>query len=340
MVLNSRFPVSDESECSVTYWAVARPGSGSDGVLVRDGYVAGDDAAIAQIAEVGMQLAASEDGSRPQIWVALGSTEALVSGYGDQSLDRVGLEAEIRRSVTEEGNKQRRAAVESMTASSTHARSPVHSTPLGSVHDQWNRITEWLRGRFPGTTIEGADRGSVDAAMTKTGQNWPVELIELFTLVNGVRDDRLLGLLHRFAFLTLDDAIWHWESSIHIWDESARLYGGGPVDAPIEAGVQADTFIAAFVPFAGLDGNFLCVDTRPGPMHGCVTEFDKVGADEPGPQWVSISTMLTDLAESLTTSTAFDDGWYWTTDNGALEWESDRTWRLRQRVLHSTSHTQ
>lgn len=332
--------MSDESECSVTYWAVARPGSSPEGVLVRDGYVVGDDAAIAQIAEVGMQLAASENGSRPQIWVALGSTEALVSGFGDQSLDRAELEVEVRRCVTAEENKQRRAAVESMTASSTHARSPVHSTPVGSVHDQWNRITEWLRVHFPGTTIEGADRGSVDAAMAKTGQNWPVELIELFTLVNGVRADRLLGLFPRFAFLTLDDAIWHRESSIQIWDESARLYGGGPVDAPIEAGVQADTFISAFVPFAGLDGNFLCVDTRPGRMHGCVIEFDKVGADEPGPQWVSISAMLTDLAESLTTSTAFDDGWYWTTDNGALEWEPDRTWRLRQLVLHASSHTQ
>ncbi|MET3953625.1 hypothetical protein ABIE52_000491 [Rhodococcus sp. OAS809] len=60
-------------------------------------------------------------------------------------------------------------------------------------------------------------------------------------------------------------------------------------------------------------------------MHGCVTEFDKTGADEPGPRWVSISAMLTDLADSLTNSQAFDDGWYWTSVNGALEWESDRT---------------
>lgn len=314
----------------MTYWAVARPGSGSGEVLVRDGYVVGDDAAIAQIAEAGVQLAATEDGSRPMIWVSLGSAHARVPGIGDHSLDRAALKAEIRRCVTEEENAQRRAAVEAMIEGSSHARPAAHSKAAGSVRDQWSRISDWLRVHFPGTTITGADRDSVDAAMAKTGQRWPAELIELYTLVDGVSDERLLGLLHRFAFLTLDDVIWHWESSIQIWDESAHLYGDGPVDAPAEAGFQADTFIPAFVPFAGMDGNFLCVDTRPGPMHGCVTEFDKTGADEPGPRWVSISAMLTDLADSLTTSQAFDDGWYWTTDNGALEWEPDRTWGLRQ----------
>ncbi|MFF1553165.1 hypothetical protein ACFVX3_19235 [Rhodococcus erythropolis] len=325
----------------MTYWAVARPVSGSGKVLVRDGYVVGDDAAIAQIAQIaeaGLQLAAAEEGSRPMIWVSLGSANARVPGFDDQSLDRAGLEAKIRQCVTEEENAQRRAAVEAMIEGSSHARSAVHSTTAGSVRDQWNRITDWLRAHFPGTTITGAERGNVDAAMARMGQSWPAELIELYTLVDGVSDERLLGLLHRFAFLTLDDALWHWESSIRIWDESARLYGGGPVDAPAQAGFQADTFIPAFVPFAGLNGNFLCVDIRPGPMHGCVTEFDKSEADQPGPQWVSISAMLTDLANSLTTSQAFDDGWYWTSDNGALEWEPDRTWKLKQLVTSQLSH--
>lgn len=322
----------------MAYWAVARPVSGSREVLVRDGYVVGDDAAIAQIAERGMQLSASGDGSPPMMWVSLGSTNARVPGFGDPSLDRVGLEADIRRRVAEEESKQRRIAVEAMVVGSSHARSAVHSTPAGSVRDQWSRIAEWLRAHFPGTSITGADRDRVDAAIARTGQSWPDELIELYTLIDGVSDERVLGLLHRFAFLTLDEALWQWESSIRMWDESARLYGGGPVEAPAEAGFHADTFIAAFVPFAGLDGNFLCVDTRPGPMHGCVTEFDKTGADESGPQWVSISALLTDLADSLTTSQAFDDGWYWTTNNGALEWEPDRTWRLRECVLHANSH--
>lgn len=322
----------------MAYWAVARPGSGSREVLVRDGYVVGDDAAIAQIAETGLQLSALADGSRAMMWVSLGSTNARVPGFGDSSLDRAGLEADIRRRVAEEESKQRRIAVEEMIEGSSHARSAVYSTPAGSVRGQWGRIADWLRAHFPGTTIIGADRGSVDAAMARTGQQWPDELIELYTLVDGVSDERLLGLLHRFAFLTLDEALWQRESSVRIWDESAHLYGGGPVDAPAEAGFQADTFIPAFVPFAGLDGNFLCVDTRPGPMHGCVTEFDNTGADESGPQWVSISAMLTDLADSLTMSQAFDDGWYWTTENGALEWEPDRTWRLRECVLRANSH--
>ncbi|MFI5436541.1 hypothetical protein ACHMZP_32730 [Rhodococcus baikonurensis] len=115
------------------------------------------------------------------------------------------------------------------------------------------------------------------------------------------------------------------------------MCGDEPVVAAAEAGFQADTFIAAFVPFPGMDGNFLRVDTRPRPMHGCVTEFDKSGADEPGPRWVSTSAMLTDLSDSLTTPQAVDDGWYWTTDNDALEWEPDRSWRLRQIVASQLS---
>lgn len=111
---DSRFPLSDEREHFVIYWGVARPGSASGEVLVRDGYVVGDDAAIAQIADVGVQFAMAEDGSRPMIWVSLGSADARVSGFGDQSLDHAELEAKVRRCVTEQEDAQRRAAVEAM----------------------------------------------------------------------------------------------------------------------------------------------------------------------------------------------------------------------------------
>nr|WP_172436719.1 hypothetical protein [Rhodococcus erythropolis] len=46
-------------------------------------------------------------------------------------------------------------------------------------------------------TITGAERDRVDAAVERTRQSWPAELIELYTLVDGVSDERLLGLLHR-----------------------------------------------------------------------------------------------------------------------------------------------
>lgn len=319
----------------MTYWAVARPGSVSGEALVLDGYVVGDDNAVVQIADSGKQLSVSEDGSQSMIWVTLGCTDAFVPAFGDQRLSRAELEAHIRRCVNEEDARRQKADIEAMTRSSSHARSAVHSTLAGSVQEQWTRIVDWLRIHFPDRTITGADRGRIHDAIAATGQSWPSELIELYTLVNGPSCGNVTGLLHRFELLTLDETLGQRESTIRIWDENACLYGGGPVSAPAEAGFQAGTFIPAFVPFAGMDSNFLCVDTRPGPMHGCVTEFDKSGGDAPGPRWVSISAMLTDLADSLTTPRAFDDGWYWSMKDGVLEWESDRTWSLRQIVLHA-----
>lgn len=68
---------------------------------------------------------------------------------------------------------------------------------------------------------------------------------------------------------------------------------GGP-DGHVSAGI------------AGRDRNLLFVDTRPGPLHGRVTEFDKVGAGEACPRWLCIGAMFTDLAKSLYTGSVHD----------------------------------
>ncbi|MFC8933840.1 hypothetical protein ACFT1A_17345 [Rhodococcus sp. NPDC057135] len=51
------------------------------------------------------------------------------------------------------------------------------------------------------------------------------------------------------------------------------------------------------------------VDTGPGDLYGCVTEFDNFAADDAGPRWVSLSAMLADLADSLETGSTFDEYW-------------------------------
>ncbi|MDJ0362433.1 hypothetical protein [Rhodococcus sp. H29-C3] len=81
--------------------------------------------------------------------------------------------------------------------------------------------------------------------------------------------------------------------------------------------------LSEFVPFAGIDGNLLFVDTRPGPSHGCVTDFDEAGADDGGPQWVSISAMLTDLADALESGHPFAGAWTPSVVDGQLKWLYD-----------------
>ncbi|AOW93302.1 hypothetical protein BFN03_13330 [Rhodococcus sp. WMMA185] len=67
----------------------------------------------------------------------------------------------------------------------------------------------------------------------------------------------------------------------------------------------------------------MVVDTRPGPLHGCVTEFEKVDADDRGPRCVSISAMLADLAGSLETGVEFDE-WIPVVFDDRLEWKPAR----------------
>ena len=101
----------------------------------------------------------------------------------------------------------------------------------------------------------------------------------------------------------------------------ADEFGDGHSSAATLAGVGAGwTFRPEFVPFAGIDGYWLVVDTRPGNLHGCITKFDKYEGDE-GPQWNSISAMLTDLADSLETGRRFARWWRPRVTDGELSWE-------------------
>ncbi|MFE1592384.1 hypothetical protein [Nocardia sp. NPDC058705] len=50
-------------------------------------------------------------------------------------------------------------------------------------------------------------------------------------------------------------------------------------------------------------------------------EFDKVGADDAGPRWASLSAMLADLAHSLETGTPFDQHWTPAVESGELNWQ-------------------
>ncbi|MFI6168461.1 hypothetical protein ACIBCN_16890 [Nocardia sp. NPDC051052] len=71
------------------------------------------------------------------------------------------------------------------------------------------------------------------------------------------------------------------------------------------AGTPAGVFLPQFVPIADRDATTLFIDTRGGELFGCVTEYADENADDEGPLWVSLTAMLTDLADSLKTGTAF-----------------------------------
>lgn len=304
------------------YWAVARTEVGSDEIRVEDGYLHGDDAAVARIVEVGRQVGAEPGTS--SVWAHLGTVTAHVPGFGGADTNAAALDAQVRRCIAD-AERQQRAADHAAAAARASDPRPIHPTPAGSVPAQWARIAGWIRDRLAGVEFRGADQQQVAAAVAATGQAWPDELITLFSLVNGEPEGRWIKVIPGYELFTLDRVVADRERSLRIWDEGARMAGIEPTAPPAEAGVDAGTYIPAFVPFAGLDSNYLCVDTRPGPLYGTVFEFDETGADSAGPAWRSVSALLTDIADALTTGTAFVDGQRPIVRDGtALEWDWDR----------------
>lgn len=306
----------------VVYWAVARTESGSDGIRVEDGYLAGDDAAVARIVEVGRRAGAAPGTS--SVWACLGTATAHIPGFGAADVDVVALDAEVRRCIADAERQQRAADRAAAVARATDPR-PIHPTPAGSVPEQWGRIADWIRDHLVGVEFRGADQQQIAAAGAATGQAWPDELVALFALVNGEPDGREICVIPGYELFTLDRVVADREQSLRIWGETARMSGLGFADPPATAGFEAGTYIPAFVPIAGLDSNYLCVDTRPGPLYGTVFEFDETDADSAGPAWRSVSALLTEIADALVRGTVDVDGRRPIVRDGtALEWDWDR----------------
>ncbi|CAM2908022.1 SMI1/KNR4 family protein [Prescottella defluvii] len=304
----------------MVYWAVAWTETGSDAIRIEDGYLDGGDAAVSQIVEVGRRVGAEPGTS--SVWAHLDTVTAQVPAFGAADTDAWALAADVRRCIAD-AERQQRAAESAAAAARANDPRPIHPTPSGSVREQWARIADWLCTQLSDVEFRGADQQQIAAAVAATGQAWPDELVDLFSLANGGPEGRWIRVIPGYELFTLDRVVADRERSIRIWDEGARMYGIDLADPPAGAGFEAGTFIPAFVPFAGRDSNYLCVDTRPGPLYGSVLEFDETGADADGPAWQSVSALLTDIADALTQGTAFVDGQLpFVRDGSAFEWDS------------------
>ncbi|MFE3542388.1 SMI1/KNR4 family protein [Nocardia sp. NPDC059177] len=197
---------------------------------------------------------------------------------------------------------------------------PKHPTPSGSVTEQFDTIAEWLRGNLTTVHLHGATTEQIEQAATATGRPWPDELIEFFTHVNGFPAEQWVQLLPADELFDLDRVVHERQLELDVWGPLSEDVGL-ELDPDAQAGDPAGTFLPEFIPFAGQDGYLLFVDTRPGDLHGCVTRFHKVDADDAGPTWRSISALLTDLATSLHTSSKFDDSRTPTVIDGRLTWQ-------------------
>ncbi|SNT40375.1 SMI1 / KNR4 family (SUKH-1) [Rhodococcoides kyotonense] len=302
-------------------WEVACPTSTPGQSVAVNGSETSRADALSAIVDTGLSLLRRETpeaGPLSPIFVALDSEFAWVNGFGDPAASKSDLTQLVLDAI--EGERGR--AVERAADTATRAaRPPVrYSTPPSSVTHQWDRIAAWLRNAVPNYVINGANEERILEAKRRTGVEWPSELVELFRCVDGLPREPWMALFPQYALFGLDAMLADRATMTEIWQRGdAENDPTGVIERT--AGKAAWTFLDEFIPIAGLDGYFLFVDTRPGDLNGCVTVFDKVDSDNQGPQWNSISAMLTDLAESLEAGVPFAGGWRHEIVDGRLQWE-------------------
>lgn len=139
----------------------------------------------------------------------------------------------------------------------------------------------------------------------------PAGLRATFACHNGLRPGVWARLLPEHDLLSVDQCI-------RVWRRHCALVPGRAVGTG-EAGQEVGRFLPQFVPIAARDGYVLFVDTRPGLLHGCVTEYAREGADSGGPRWACVGHLLEDLAAALLGERGFD-GMRPATEGGELTW--------------------
>lgn len=298
-------------------WSVSWPQPHTSRTHLRNGDAPDRDAAISAVITTGRRVATT---GPDRLGVGIDTTLTHVSGFADPQVSDGQLRQRIEAALAAE---EERAA--QPVPPPPRRAVPHHATPAGSVGQQWGRVASWLAANTRGAPPAGAPTGQIDAAEAATGVVWPAELKELYTLVNSFPRHSWVQLLPQHDLLDLDDLIETRARSLRIWNEPATDLPAYQLEPTPLAGQEAGTFLPQFLPFAGGDGYRLFVDTRPGPLTGCVTEFGKYDADESGPRWHTVSAMLTDLADSLENQAPFDNGAVPSLENGHLVWDYPQT---------------
>ncbi|MFC9360912.1 SMI1/KNR4 family protein [Rhodococcus sp. NPDC057014] len=180
----------------------------------------------------------------------------------------------------------------------------LRSTPASSVLEQWTRIASWLRTNLSHPALVGATDEQIADAEQATAV-WTSELREFYRLINGFPRENWISLFPRHELLSLDRVV----ADHHRRVEGATIaYYGPPVSpdkfAKEPAGSPSEVFLSAFIPIGNADSDHLFVDTRPGPLHGCVNEWPREDWAWEPPLWLSLSSMLADLATSLERTSA------------------------------------
>jgi cell wall assembly regulator SMI1 len=202
---------------------------------------------------------------------------------------------------------------------------------LPEVEESWDRIARWLHRHAPplaATVNPPATEAALARAEAALGVSLPADLRAWWRRADGMRwthppSGRLLP--PGFVPHSVEQAL----ASRQTWLDVMR--GEESELPPGPAGSPCDVWLPEFMPIAADGGGTeLFVDLRGGPSHGCVMEYDKVGAagyedltSEDVSLWPSVTAMLADVAEALERDVPVRDVRIWVDEDGTTWWDGD-----------------
>ncbi|WP_141718120.1 SMI1/KNR4 family protein [Nocardia altamirensis] len=233
--------------------------------------------------------------------------ELEIFGITDFSVPTDAIVEQILTALPNARNILQPSGENSPTPATSRARFDIHAGP-GGLSGQLDRITTWTQTHLGRAAfLPAADPSDIAAAQQYSGNRWPQDLLDLFSRINGSE----LPILPEHDLLSLDRSNDIRQLWLDITTDLRQRHPEMAADFDPEvlgampAGTPAGIYLPQFVPIADRDGATLVVDTRPGDLHGCITEYTAEGSDDDGPLWTSLAAMLTNLADSLETGTEF-----------------------------------
>ncbi|GAA2780975.1 SMI1/KNR4 family protein [Saccharopolyspora taberi] len=188
------------------------------------------------------------------------------------------------------------------------------------VTELWTNIVVWLRNHAPVTAAALKPPAPLDLAELESELDvqLPADLREWWSCCGGTDTGVLADVLPPFYTpYSPRGALEAWRGHRELWaakwERPACAY---------YAGSAGSSFHPAWIPIAG-DGfsDELVVDLRPGPLHGCVLEWEQEAGHVDRPEWRGVSDMLAAVHRSLTEGSPAGHSHPTVTEDGRLDWQ-------------------
>ncbi|WP_433870074.1 SMI1/KNR4 family protein [Saccharopolyspora sp. CA-218241] len=188
------------------------------------------------------------------------------------------------------------------------------------VTELWTKIVLWLREYAPVTAAALRPPDPPDLALltAEFAIDLPAELTEWWCCCSGTDPDVLADVLPPFYTpYGPDGALRAWRAHREEWTAqwarpACDYYAGSP----------GSSYHPAWIPIAG-DGfaDELVVDLRPGPLRGCVLEWEQEAAQVLRPEWHGVSAMLAAVHRALVDGVPAGHSYATVTEDGRLDWQ-------------------